>query len=269
MLRQLAFSPPFPQFPALVWALLQVVAVIHAYVHPTARVHPILLHHPRTHQLLLGSNSVIASMPSFLLHSPLVVSSYISVVFIDALYMELKILLLPSLDPLRPDWVLWMSSSFPLGMTCVCVLPMWQCLMDWFIGNALVVQTLTNRLLRGCWKQPSTQKGLKVSESLCRKTRLTRWGQSISIRRSEYIQNLWTTTNIYLVREHAWYQLWVRMRLDTWNTTVPLGLLRNPTHGCGWVPWWSPKISRSGSSLLFTSHDVLGLPIPWLDWHAI
>lgn len=106
MLRQLAFSPPFPQLPALVWALLQVVAVIHAYVHPTARVHPILLHHPRIHQFLLGSNSVIASMTSFPLHSPLVVSSYISVVFIDALYMELKILLLPSLDPLQPDWVL-------------------------------------------------------------------------------------------------------------------------------------------------------------------
>lgn len=101
MLRQLAFSPPFPQLPALVWAFLQVVAVIHAYGHPTARVHPILLHHPKSH-----SWEIIASIPSFSLHSPLIVSSYISVVYIGALYMELKILLLLSLDPLQPDWVL-------------------------------------------------------------------------------------------------------------------------------------------------------------------
>lgn len=84
VLRQHSFPPPFPQLPALVWAFLQVVAVVHAYVHHTARVHPILLHRPRTPQLLLGSNCLHSIFLSLLL--PLVVSSYISAVFIGTVH---------------------------------------------------------------------------------------------------------------------------------------------------------------------------------------
>lgn len=134
----LPFPPPFPHLPALVWAFLQVVAIIHAYVHPTARVHPILLHHPSTPQLLLGSNCLRSIFLSLLL--PLVVSSYISAIF--------KSTAPGSQDP--PASVSWPSTARLGALSALLIFP--RCDLCACSSNVTVPNGLIHQQCSSCTK---------------------------------------------------------------------------------------------------------------------